>query len=101
MMASVANTFISPKNRRYFFAFFRRVKASAKQAWNERHTRRFPGPLVFRACLALYARFALALARLENAKNNACSAGYSFTEVSREEKDIFQLITDKHFIERT
>ena len=66
-----------------------------------RDTRDVFRALTFRACLALYARFALALARLKNTKNNACSAGYSFTEVSREEKDIFQLITDKHFIERT
>ena len=30
----------SPKNRRYFFAFFRRAGASARRARNARHARR-------------------------------------------------------------
>ena len=51
-------------NRRYFFAFFRRARASARRARSARHAR------------PLRARLALALARLKNAKNSACSAGY-------------------------
>ena len=47
-----------------FFAFFRRARASARRARSARHAR------------PLRARLALALARLKNAKNSVCSAGY-------------------------
>ena len=67
----------SLQNRRYFFAFFRRARVSARRARSTRHARRegreknnalffsCPSRLV---CLVLRARLALALARLKNAK---------------------------------
>ena len=58
-----------------FLSFFRGAKASAKRARSARHARRrmardalFFRTLRRRACLELFARFALAFARLKNSK---------------------------------
>ena len=62
--------------------YFRRRKILNYFSRSARHARREGRPSR-RACLALRARLARVLARLKNAKNNACSAGYFYFNGSK------------------
>ena len=86
----------SMQHRFYFFAFLRRVWASARRVRSAKHARwrkdqkkwspffcAFPRS----ACLVLLARIAHAFARLKNPKNNAFSAGQVKEKTKRCKKE--------------